>query len=198
MVPFQPINRRVRQRKRQQVPRWIENPAIRMRILNVYNDYLQCMSIDELVRKYNVTAQTVFRDIRHAREALKQWWLSDLDNMLAERIEARRALIRQAQEQVRVLEESPTGGGLGSMKAHDKAKAMADLLTFIAAQHKAIEELQGFRKLKQNSLDLPQLGEGGAILIGLITDVAGEGTTVRLPEDADDTAYIDVEGREVG
>lgn len=184
------MSRRLVNARHQSPPSWLEDPDIRKRIYGVFEDYSRHLTIPELCAKHKIGPAQVYRDIRHAKEALRMQWGDDLEVLLDERIEARRMLMRKARETYEVLEKAKPSPPLG-LSHEGKAATLTSILAFEAAQLKAIEELMGFRKSGPNILRAGDLGEAASgDVIAVIFGTEGSGQKVMLGDGGTGTSRI--------
>jgi uncharacterized protein YjcR len=155
----------------------MDKAELRKRVFSVFSDYLKCLTIPEISEKYGISSVTVFRDIQRAREATRQEFYVDIDQLLAERIAERRRLIRKAETILQELEQLDT--------APEKARAQKEILSFISSQDEVIETLLGFSRQKfpnrmfaNEAMARTQL----ASKVKVIVEALGEGTQILLPE----------------
>ena len=124
--------------------RWILDPRLqkqKTRILAVYEDYIKCRKVTEIAAAHEISIPQVYRDIDKARNELQRVYATEIHDVMAEQVEARRDIISLAREELDRLDEVE----LKSRTAASIARAKADLLRVISSEFQSIEELLNAR-----------------------------------------------------
>lgn len=171
-VPGSQGNRRVTHTARQAGPKWMDDPDKRDRIFGIYEDYLRCLTIPEIMTKWKVSFRTVYRDIDRARQVARSQWESAVGDLLADRISARRRIMRQADEEIEKLHRTKVAGD-------KKAARAAQLLAVKSDQEDVIDFLLGFGKGKDRQ-DLLGPENAPNAVVAVIMGVKGLNVAVDL------------------
>lgn len=154
------------------MPRWMDDTESRRRVLGIYRDYLRGVPVDALCDKYNTSPATVYRDLRRARSEARHRYLENFTVALAERVEARRALIREAREMMLEVD-------MAAVSPRVKFDARFRLMQYISEQETVIDTLIGARRSSNGKDGLPTLGEMAQPLNGTAVVVIAGASGVR-------------------
>lgn len=169
---------RAEKEKKERLPRWLENDDVRNRILRVYAMYIARHTLPEIMETEKISVPQIYKDLGRARQMRKLLFMSDIEHMLMEQVEARRAIIREARKS---LEDVRAGMVTNVPSREDeedtriteatpqRARAEADLLRVISENEKAIEELVGLRDRERRG-ELPELPSAPPTQVTLVVD----------------------------
>lgn len=154
-------------------PRWLKDPIQRKLVLDVYDAYIKRTPVHRICEQFNITYNTVYTFIEQARSISAQAFADDLAHVVHEQIEARRRIIEQARDAIRLLmppdptvEATPLNSEALLVSGYDEeytpnrrrtppplqqsldprsGKSIASLLDVISSNEYAIEELVRLR-----------------------------------------------------
>ena len=76
-------------------PSWFQNDHIRTRVLSIYEMYCEHSTIQEMAAEFDVSPTTVWADIKRARQLQIVSYGNNIEQLMAERVEHHRALLRR-------------------------------------------------------------------------------------------------------